>query len=169
MTPDELRRMDMDYCIIYEKGIKPVKAKKVFFYKTNMIKEFNKFKLNHNQFDAGVRGTWRKFNPYNPDQGIEEEQRDLKVESLDDLFEDDDLSNEIEEKDNISKAENTISQKVSNKKTKNEITDSDLDELLFDENEEEENGTKNDNIIDIQKELEAKFDELFGPIDEDEN
>ena len=29
MTPDELRRMDNDFCIIFEKGIKPVKAKKI--------------------------------------------------------------------------------------------------------------------------------------------
>ena len=59
MTPDELRRMSMDYCIIYEKGIKPVKAKKIFFFKTNMIKEFNKFKLDHNNFDGGKRGVCR--------------------------------------------------------------------------------------------------------------
>ena len=28
MTPDELRRLDNDLCIIFEKGIKPVKANK---------------------------------------------------------------------------------------------------------------------------------------------
>ena len=28
MTPDELRRMDNDLCIIYEKGLKPIKSKK---------------------------------------------------------------------------------------------------------------------------------------------
>ena len=28
MTPDELRRMDNDLCIIFEKGLKPVKARK---------------------------------------------------------------------------------------------------------------------------------------------
>lgn len=27
MTPDELRRLDNDLCIIFEKGLKPVKAK----------------------------------------------------------------------------------------------------------------------------------------------
>ena len=38
MTPDELRRMDNDLCIIYEKGIKPVKAQKVYYFKHPMGK-----------------------------------------------------------------------------------------------------------------------------------
>ena len=174
MTPDELRRMSMDYCIIYEKGIKPVKAHKLFFFKTNMIKEFNKFKLNHNQFDAGVRGVWRKFNPYNPDAGSEEEQnKDLNVESLDDLFDDDfgdtdnnkkelkpDIPNDIQNSDDIN----------SNKSNLKNMTDSELDELLFDDfTEEDDKNTENNEILDIQKELEAKFDELFGPMDEETN
>lgn len=176
MTPDELRRMSMDYCIIYEKGIKPVKAHKLFFFKTNMIKEFNKFKLNHNQFDAGSRGVWRKFNPYNPDAGLEEDQtKDLKVESLDDLFDDDNVKDDnTNDKNNVLKTDslddifddNKPKGKTSTKKTN--MTDSDLDELLFDNFENEENDTESNNdILDIQKELEAKFDELFGPIDDD--
>lgn len=176
MTPDELRRMSMDYCIIYEKGIKPVKAHKLFFFKTNMIKEFNKFKLNHNQFDAGSRGVWRKFNPYNPDAGLEEDQtKDLKVESLDDLFDDDNVKDDnTNDKNNVLKTDslddifddNKPKGKTSTKKTN--MTDSELDELLFDDFENEENDTESNNdILDIQKELEAKFDELFGPIEDD--
>lgn len=178
MTPDELRRMSMDYCIIYEKGIKPVKAHKLFFFKTNMIKEFNKFKLNHNQFDAGSRGVWRKFNPYNPDAGLEEDQtKDLKVESLDDLFDDDNVKDDnTNDKNNVLKTDslddifddNKPKGKTSTKKTN--MTDSELDELLFDDFENEENDTESNNdILDIQKELEAKFDELFGPIEDDSN
>ena len=33
MTPDELRRLDNDLCIIFEKGIKPVKANKFYYFK----------------------------------------------------------------------------------------------------------------------------------------
>ena len=184
MTPDELRRMSMDYCIIYEKGIKPVKAHKLFFFKTNMIKEFNKFKLDHNQFDAGVRGVWRKFNPYNPDQGIDEKPKDLKVESLDDLF-DDDVPNDDKSKQsnnntinnsdtNLNNKLNTVpslesntSQNPKGEKSQNIITDNELDELLFDDDILSSDEPKDDEILDIQKELEAKFDELFGPIDDD--
>ena len=162
MTPDELRRMSMDYCIIYEKGIKPVKAKKVFFFKTNMIKEFNKFKLDHNKFDAGVRGTWRKFNPYNPDEFNEEKNKDLNYESLDDLFDDD--------KDNEEEQENTINN-TKNAQLRNENTTqqphNEIDELFGDDFEEEESETSQEDMLDIQKELEAKFDELFGSSEDD--
>ena len=66
MTPDELRRMDNDDCIIFEKGLKPIKAKKFWYFKTPMIKAMNKVKLDHNDFNIGDRGAWRKFNPNNP-------------------------------------------------------------------------------------------------------
>ena len=172
MTPDELRRMSMDYCIIFEKGIKPVKAKKLFFFKTNMLKEFNKFKLNHNNFDAGVRGTWRKFNPYNPDAGLEDSEpvKDLNVDSLDDLFDDDgDISKQDENNKTvpINSRDYSINNitRASNNQNSSRISDDDLDELLFDDDVLEENDnsdSNNDDVLDIQKELEAKFDELFG-------
>lgn len=172
MTPDELRRMSMDYCIIFEKGIKPVKAKKLFFFKTNMLKEFNKFKLNHNNFDAGVRGTWRKFNPYNPDAGLEDSEpvKDLNVDSLDDLFDDDgDISKQDENNKtapiNSSDYSTNNITRASNNQNSSRISDDDLDELLFDDDVLEENDnsdSNNDDVLDIQKELEAKFDELFG-------
>ena len=182
MTPDELRRMSMDYAIIYVKGLKPIKAKKVFFYKNNMIKEFNKFKLDHNKFDAGVRGTWRKFNPYNPDQGLEDEkEKDLKIDSLDDLFGDDDIETKPKAELKMAPVENKpkndlkseslddlfdddISEKEPN--NKKAMSDSELDELLFDDYDANSSVTDSE-ILDIQKELEAKFDELFGTGNDD--
>lgn len=128
MTPDELRRMDNDNCIIFEKGLKPIKALKYWYFKTPMIKEMNKDKLDHNNFDAGNRGEWRKFNPNNPyEVNTKGGGNELKVESLDDLF-DEEIQNDTEdiEMPNV-----------------------------------EENGPSD---LDIQKELEAKFDELFGPL-----
>ena len=129
MTPDELRRMDNDLCIIFEKGLKPIKAHKFWYFKTPMVKEMDKVKLNHNDFNVGDRGIWRKFNPNNPytetstKGGI-----DLKVESLDDLFDE-----EIE---------------------------NDNDDFPMPMVEEDNNASD----LDIQQELEAKFDELFGPL-----
>src|SRR5699024_3320808 len=95
MTPDELRRMDNDLCIIYEKGIKPVKDEKYYYFETPMAKKLAEFTLNHLEFNIEDRGKWRKFNPYNPyveDQ--EERPKDLKVESLDDLFDDEPTKSE---------------------------------------------------------------------------
>ena len=130
MTPDELRRMDNDYCIIFEKGLKPIKAHKFWYFKTPMVKEMSKVKLDHNDFNVGDRGIWRKFNPNNPyTENNVSGGNDLKVESLDDLFDE-------------------------------EITTDNDD---FPMPTVEESGPSD---FDIQQELEAKFDELFGAIDE---
>ncbi|MBP3708419.1 MAG: type IV secretory system conjugative DNA transfer family protein [Clostridia bacterium] len=179
MTPDELRRMSMDYCIIYEKGLKPIKAKKLFYYKTNMIKELNKFKLSHNQYNGGERGAWRRFNPYNPDQGTSTEpEKDLKVDSLDDLFDDTSSSNTSKPQNNNTKQsdkndkfdlgslDELLTSDDKPKANKNDkvkpIDDNDLDELLADEFDNNDSDISDSEILDIQKELEAKFDELFG-------
>ena len=128
MTPDELRRMDNDLCIIFEKGLKPIKAHKFWYFKTPMIKEMNKVKLDHNDFNVGDRGVWRKFNPNNPyTETSAKGGNDLKVESLDDLF-DEEIENDNDD---------------------------------FPMPIVEESGPSD---LDIQQELEAKFDELFGPL-----
>ena len=153
MTPDELRRMDNDLCIIYEKGLKPVKAKKYYYFETSMAKKLAQFEMSHNDFNVGDRGEWRKFNPNNRfNDDDEEKQQDLKVDSLDDLFEDD------------------FSKNTSEKENKEEFNDN-----LFDlDTEDNELDFSNDRKLneaeeqDLQKELEAKFDELFGPIDDEE-
>ena len=62
--------MDNDLCIIYEKGIKPVKAKKYYYFREPIARKLQSYTMNHNDFDAGERGEWRKFNPYNRDSGL---------------------------------------------------------------------------------------------------
>ena len=155
MTPDELRRMDNDLCIIYEKGIKPVKAHKYYYFETSMAKKLGEFTLNHLEFDIGSRGKWRKYNPYNPyvEDKKEEQIQDLKVESLDDLFEDDKVEeNHNETADNITKKEpETTKTEAAPVLPQNDI-DNDDDDILS---------------VDIQAQLEAKFDELFGPDDDE--
>ena len=54
----------------------------------------------------------------------------------------------------------------SNKGKKDRITDSDLDELFADDYTDSNTPTDSE-ILDIQKELEAKFDELFGSSNDD--
>lgn len=164
MTPDELRRMDNDLCIIYEKGIKPVKAKKYYYFETPMAKKLSAFTLNHLDFDVGDRGKWRKYNPYNPyNEDEPDKKQDLNVESLDDLFEDDskeettkeDFNVALNENDNVSKKEDIV-------EPINRI-ENDAPVLPQEDRDEEDIMS-----VDIQKQLEAKFDELFGSFDEDE-
>ena len=151
MTPDELRRMDNDICIIFEKGLRPIKANKFYYFKHPMVKELAKYEINHNDIGDIERGTWRKYNPYNPyvpEEDKEKKVEDLKIESLDDLFKD-------EEK------------KIENDKKEPDTTDifADLEEKESNIDKKEEQ--VKDEEYDLQKELEAKFDELFGPIDDD--
>ena len=89
---------------------------------------------------------------------------DLKVESLDDLFDD---NAESEPKEKIKETAKIASEDSKNTgKLELEEIDEDMPLLpMENENEDEE---EQDNEYDLQKELEAKFDELFGPID-DEN
>ena len=144
MTPDELRRLDNDLCIILEKGVKPIKAPKYYYFKYSTAKLVEKYKCSHNSVPTIDRGKWRKYNPYNPYVEEKEEKVDnTKIESLDDLFE------EEKPKENI----------VENKpKTQQAITETPKKEEV-----------KKDDTYDLQKELEAKFDELFGAFDDNDD
>ena len=172
MTPDELRRMDNDLCIIYEKGIKPVKANKFYYFKHPMAKEMKQLEISHNDIGEIERGTWRKYNPYNPyvpEDEKKEQANNLKVESLDDLFDDDTPAKE-EKKEPVKTTPLQATEKVEEKKEEPKVQPNTLDLNSFDDapvlpqNPIEEE----DDMYDLQKELEAKFDELFGPLNEDD-
>ena len=82
------------------------------------------------------RGVWRKYNPYNPYVESEEEHPNNNIESLDDLFEEDEKKEENENK--------IVAEQTAPKEETKEV-------------------------YDIQKELEEKFDELFGSLDDNNN
>ena len=155
MTPDELRRMDNDLCIIFEKGVKPVKANKFYYFKKPMAKEMAALEISHNDIGEIERGKWRKYNPYNPyvEEKDKEPVKDLKVESLDDLFDDPDPIEEPK-KESKPKQEDKKIEKLSLE----DIDNDDAPMLPVNEDPEDE--------YDLQKELEAKFDEIFGTDDD---
>lgn len=159
MTPDELRRLDNDLCIIFEKGLKPVKAKKFYYFKHPMDKEMQRYAISHNAIGEIDRGTWRKYNPYNPyvEEDEEEKIENLNIESLDDLFEDED------KKESVPEVKNDTSVNKEDTETLDSLLNPnvDADAPLLPQDEDED-------TYDLQKELEAKFDELFGPLDDDE-
>mgnify|MGYP002570156926 CR=1 FL=1 len=162
MTPDELRRMDNDDCIIFEKGIKPVKAKKFYYFKHSMAKDLARLEISHNDIGEIDRGSWRKYNPYNPyvEDKDEKAVENLNIESLDDLFDDIDSPKEEKNSDKISPEEvkqNLLMEDINDKADNT----SEIPPILPQDDEED--------TYDLQKELEAKFDELFGPFDEDNN
>ena len=139
LTPDELRRLDNDLCIIYEKGIKPIKAHKYYYFEYPTVKIAEKYPSNHNDIEPIDRGVWSKYNPYNPYEE-EKEESNTKIESLDDLFEDD-----------LTVKDENLSEEEAPVLPQEEIKEEQKPEPVSQ---------------DIQKELEAKFDELFGAFDE---
>ena len=144
LTPDELRRLENNTCIIYEKGIKPIKAKKYYYFDYYTAKLAEKYPANHNNIEKIERGNWRKYNPYKPYEDNEEEREETKIESLDDLFEDD------------------IGKNTNNEEKLNEVEIEGEAPML--PQEEVPEIPKEE---DLQKQLEAKFDEIFGTNTED--
>ena len=111
-----------------------------------------------------------------------QEVKDLKIESLDDLFEDDITSNNNNNNNENEKVE-SYNKKIEsievfdelnnfendNKEETNIIKPLDLndfeEESIVLPQDIEEDNKENEEEYDLQKELEAKFDELFGPLD----
>lgn len=139
LTPDELRRFDNDFCIIFEKGLKPIKARKYYYFEYPTVKYAQTYPMDHNDIDKSDKGKWRKYNPYNPYIEQEEKPKNESIEILDDLFEEP-KREKAENTDNADKREPNISE-------------------LGDSNSVEQEE------LDIQKQLEDKFDELFGDIE----
>ena len=215
MTPDELRRMDNNECIIFEKGLKPIKAKKFWWFKKSyMVNDFNSTAISHNDYVLENRGNWRKFNPNNPyEEGRVEESKDLQISSLDDLFADIDdtqngagnankmTENNAASNKNVAEARSEVENKLNDapaNKMQNQAQSDNQNQMQQNQNYMQNanqhqaqnlsnnnnnnvnkqtrnpdnvygnavnnivNEQKNDDI-DIEKELEAKFDELFGP------
>ena len=63
MTPDELRRLDVEKCIIIEKGIYPVMADKFMYFKEPEGKVLFNYKANNKEYRAD-RGFWQEFDQY---------------------------------------------------------------------------------------------------------
>ena len=188
MTPDELRRMDNDLCIIFEKGLKPVKANKYYYFKKPVYKQLQACKVDHNDYIIPERGNWKKFDPNNP-HSEDDDKKDVKIESLDDLLNEDMDSNNnttltIEQTNDIFNNEkpnvnNIEIEPLNNMETDNVDLNKQVTRMsnssLSDNNNAPvipmEDNTKEEDLfsMDLQKELEAKFDELFGPIDETNN
>ncbi len=159
LTPDELRRLDNDLCIIYEKGIKPIKADKHYYFNDRgTVSRLDSTRMDHNNIDPIDRGKWRKYNPYNPykEESEDDKQQNTSIESLDDLFDEPDVGNDAPVVPNIAK----------DKKIDTEAPMLPQDDLF--DIEEDKKEDKQEDTEDLQKELEAKFDELFGAFDDED-
>ena len=132
MTPDELRRMDTNECIIFVQAMKPIKAQKYWCYKMHPMREMARTsEESHKGIAEPKRGKYRITNPYeiNNSSDLSDLFGPSKEEDID-IAIDKDISMSNSKKENIEVVNETQKQ------------------------------TKED--IDLQAELERKFDELFG-------
>ena len=73
MTPDEIRRLDPDNALILVKGIKPIQAKKYYYFLKPIAKELGATEISHNDIKNVQRNEWKIYNPLK----IEEEKRNV--------------------------------------------------------------------------------------------
>ena len=162
MTPDEIRRLGDDECIIIEKGVKPILAQKYYYFKEPGGRVLLNYTANHNEYKVN-RGPWREF-----DGNMRKNPEDINRELVQQFG-----GNE-KELLGIKSDKNT---KGTSKDVRNlGIEDLNNDIYSFSEDTFKEEPRKNEekkkiikNLeVNLEKELEKKFDELFGEIEESE-
>lgn len=140
MTPDELRRMSKDECIILIQGMRPIKANKYWYYKMHPQRDNAKqAEISHLDATQTKRGNYKITNPYELLGGKDS----FEMPSLDDLFSEKNLKEAT----------------PSNENKKSNIIDDTIDVIMPPKIEEVR---KVDEEYDLQAELEKRFDELFG-------
>ena len=156
MTPDELRRMEGDKCIILERGVKPIKADKYYYYEDkNYLQQLKSAAIDHNGYECPDRGNYRIFNPNNPYVDKQTEINNTKIEELmNDLFVD------ASEGNSEKKAENNKESINDNKFTKIDL----LEDTGLGVETEDTSAVDFDDI-DIGEELRKKYAELFADDD----
>ena len=193
MTPDEIRRMDPDYALILVKGLNPIKAKKYYYFLKPIAKTLKAVEINHNDMSHVERNEYRIYNPLaeqasggasmasnnfaaaSTNQSSTSSKRpaayDEEETTLDSFAKE---SNPVEEPritfDNNDDEEDMFGVAKPQKKES---------AISFDDEEEEDdddddipqivsNSSMQKFNYDIQQELEAKFNELFGDDEDDE-
>lgn len=134
MTPDELRRMSKDECIILIQGMRPIKAKKYWYFKLHpLCKEAKEFEISHLDAAETKRGEYRITNPYE----ILNKEEEFSMPTFDDVF-------------------------VQNQTGAKKLQDTVVEVEGLSKSEEKIDTRTPDEEYDLQAELEKKFDELFG-------
>ncbi len=154
MTPDELKRLPKENCIILEKGLFPIFAEKAFYSSDPKSKELMKYKANHNEYEVD-RGPWREFDINRKGNASQKNERlEKTLEKFDDK-EKDILGMNTEKKNTVESLgiEDLLNPKpkkgiadiqVDKEEKKKEIKkDSKIKPIVFEEESFEENNNNN--------------------------
>ena len=168
MTPDELRRMDTQDCIIFIQTMRPIKAKKYWYFKMHpKYKEAKECEISHLTIGNQKRGEYKITNPYEIING----NKSLDIPSFDDIWNSEPASNK-----NSSKVANDmfsdLKPEVANtfgadnngnsSNKRNSSINSNIDSNIVSSMSATATQQMLDEEYDLQAELEKRFDELFG-------
>ncbi len=141
MTPDELRKMSGEECIILVQAMKPIKAQKYWYYRKpggpHPLAAFAKqHELNHRDIAEPKRGEFVVTNPY-------------ELNNYDDVFSSFSVGNDDVEVDKASSSINNNSTVAT-------------DSLAASIKDNVDNSQSSDEEFDLYAELDKKFMELYG-------
>ena len=162
MTPDEIRRLGDDECIIIEKGVKPILAQKYYYFKEPGGRVLLNYTANHNEYKVN-RGPWREF-----DGNMRKNPEDINRELVQQFG-----GNEKEllgiKSDKNTKGTSKDVRNLGIEDLNNDIYSFSEDAFKEEPRKKEEKKIMIKNLeVNLEKELEKKFDELFGEIEESE-
>lgn len=161
MTPDELRRMDSNTCIILLQAMKPIKAQKYWYFKMHSLwPQASKVMMNHRDIAEPQRGIYKITNPY-------------ELNNFNDIFGSSSPIMETRPYTGVEAPSNTNSFNNSSVdllnidtsklvKAQNEIPAEAPKSAIASDAIINATGGGNTDEYDLQAELERKFDELFG-------
>ena len=157
MTPDELRRMDKNNCIIVIQGMRPIMVSKYWYFKMHpRAKEAKENEISHLTLGNQKRGEYKITNPYE----LLSSNNNVNIPSFDDIWNTqpknkqtnnnmlDDIDVSSIQKENVPIMNENIE------------TSQRMNQQINQETNQQTNQTDDD--YDLQAELEKRFDELFG-------
>ena len=159
MTPDELRRMDNQECIILIQGMRPIKAKKYLYYERHPKRhEAKECEISHLTIGNQKRGEYAITNPYEIINGS----KNVDIPSFDDIW---GTSKKTENKSQgVTSADKEEPKPISElfgRGDSNKRDDSTQGSVVNNAINAQ-NQQMSDDDYDLQAELEKRFDELFG-------
>ncbi len=150
MTADEIRRLNPDYALILVKGIKPVKAKKYYYFIKPISKELKACEISHNDMQHVVRDEYRIYNPLMREEDNVAKSFNQPKTTPNIVFEDEPKPQPKQE----------FSIELENEE------DDEMPQIISAGGKKAKRSEEYN--YDVQKELEIKFDELFGSGEEEE-
>ena len=165
LTPDELRRMSTQECIILIQGMRPIKAPKYWYFKMHpRYKEAKENEISHLTLGNQKRGEFKITNPYEIINGG----KDVNIPSFDDIWGSMETKKEEPKKassvDNLfdidTSAVSSVSSSINSSIPKSPTYA--VEENIRATSPVMENTRTPDEDYDLQAELEKRFDELFG-------